>query len=602
MKILKLEISGFRNFKEKTTITDKDITGNNLIALVGKNGSGKSTILEIIYWILGSNSYSQMTDGYFAKGVHRKNGAKFYLEVKIDPSEKQALLAQIRAKDSYNADIATQSFDSFFGSNDTFSIDLQIDLNRNRAVNEKEFKVTAKFNNSEPITLSLDNDKTTPGWLSVAKSHRLLCTYVGLISGVSLGQQQAFSIHQDSNPIGDAFNFSSDQRSSRVDISLDSSIGSLVMRSIWGLAQQSLENSSRLTVDDDIEELNKVIHPLSLNYDRELLNDSGSLNFYISNIEQSSDMRYPISDISAGERQMVTLWTALKNFQRSKFKPILLLDEPDNSLHPDYIERIGDLIVSSIANSNGTCIIATHSTDLVTKMPNHVYNISTENHRLEKIDSLDKRIKLFSELGRSIDANYLAGKVVLTEGAQYNTNDNEGLPDHEIFQTILDPERKRLSFIPTGRKKDTQSAKTGLENIVSILVSIKLDDIITIVDQDHDIGQPDKAKVLPVYSIENIFIQNATALEQAVRNVLHNQSFSVSQSGILKNINVKTSKGKDVLKSLDSYLCRKYPIYKETGRMKAIQREMLARIDKDREVIFGKELNDFFKQIERYKN
>lgn len=52
MKILRLELFGFKSFKDKTIITfDQPIT-----AIVGSNGCGKSNVVDALYWVMGDMS------------------------------------------------------------------------------------------------------------------------------------------------------------------------------------------------------------------------------------------------------------------------------------------------------------------------------------------------------------------------------------------------------------------------------------------------------------------------------------------------------------------------------------------------------------------
>jgi chromosome segregation protein len=67
MKILRLELHGFKSFKEKTIIHfDQAIT-----AIVGSNGCGKSNVVDALYWVMGDMSPkhlrgSHMTDVIFS--------------------------------------------------------------------------------------------------------------------------------------------------------------------------------------------------------------------------------------------------------------------------------------------------------------------------------------------------------------------------------------------------------------------------------------------------------------------------------------------------------------------------------------------------------
>lgn len=55
MKIKEIILNGFKSYGKKTVLTDFDSEFN---AITGRNGSGKSNILDAICFCLGLTSYS----------------------------------------------------------------------------------------------------------------------------------------------------------------------------------------------------------------------------------------------------------------------------------------------------------------------------------------------------------------------------------------------------------------------------------------------------------------------------------------------------------------------------------------------------------------
>src|ERR1700692_58085 len=56
MRVKRLEIQGFKSFKDKTVIHfDHSITG-----IVGPNGCGKSNIVDAFFWVMGEQSYKHI--------------------------------------------------------------------------------------------------------------------------------------------------------------------------------------------------------------------------------------------------------------------------------------------------------------------------------------------------------------------------------------------------------------------------------------------------------------------------------------------------------------------------------------------------------------
>ncbi len=90
MKLLRINIHGFKSFADKTTIDIKDgITG-----IVGPNGSGKSNIVDAVRWVLGEQSVkdiragSSMADVIFSGSKSRKSLSRAWVSLTFDNSDK----------------------------------------------------------------------------------------------------------------------------------------------------------------------------------------------------------------------------------------------------------------------------------------------------------------------------------------------------------------------------------------------------------------------------------------------------------------------------------------------------------------------------------
>src|SRR4051812_41022387 len=99
MKILRLELQGFKSFKEKTIIQfNQPIT-----AIVGSNGCGKSNVVDALYWVMGDMSPkhlrgSNMTDVIFSgtKNTAAMDMAEVSLILERDPEVDPALPPQFQ--------------------------------------------------------------------------------------------------------------------------------------------------------------------------------------------------------------------------------------------------------------------------------------------------------------------------------------------------------------------------------------------------------------------------------------------------------------------------------------------------------------------------
>ncbi len=99
MKILRLELQGFKSFKDKTIIHfDQPIT-----AIVGSNGCGKSNVVDALYWVMGDMSPkhlrgSQMTDVIFSgtRNTQAMDMAEVTLVMERNPETDPALPPQFQ--------------------------------------------------------------------------------------------------------------------------------------------------------------------------------------------------------------------------------------------------------------------------------------------------------------------------------------------------------------------------------------------------------------------------------------------------------------------------------------------------------------------------
>lgn len=84
----------------------------------------------------------------------------------------------------------------------------------------------------------------------------------------------------------------------------------------------------------------------------------------------------PVENLSSGEAEYLTvgldivLQSALWNLEERK-APILLIDEPDQHLHPDLQQRFGQLLVQVVDHFEVQVIVATHSTTLLSALGHH---------------------------------------------------------------------------------------------------------------------------------------------------------------------------------------------------------------------------------------
>ena len=88
-------------------------------------------------------------------------------------------------------------------------------------------------------------------------------------------------------------------------------------------------------------------------------------------IDSKQGVDIPVNDLSTGEKVLMSLALAIYNTQEDGGKPeLLLLDEPDAPLHPQFSKLLIDTVVSSIVEKAGVnVILTTHSPSTVAMAP-----------------------------------------------------------------------------------------------------------------------------------------------------------------------------------------------------------------------------------------
>tara|TARA_R110002072_G_scaffold296523_1_gene468458 strand:- start:13719 stop:17297 length:3579 start_codon:yes stop_codon:yes gene_type:complete len=92
MRLQKIKLSGFKSFVDQTTVPLK----NNLVAVVGPNGCGKSNIIDAIRWVMGESSAkhlrgSCMADVIFNGSEKRNPVGQAQIELIFDNSDHKII-------------------------------------------------------------------------------------------------------------------------------------------------------------------------------------------------------------------------------------------------------------------------------------------------------------------------------------------------------------------------------------------------------------------------------------------------------------------------------------------------------------------------------
>jgi energy-coupling factor transporter ATP-binding protein EcfA2 len=177
-------------------------------------------------------------------------------------------------------------------------------------------------------------------------------------------------------------------------------------------------------------------------------------------IRKEDGKEIPFESLSSGEKTIMSLIFALYNSYgatkgSSLFPNVLLLDEPDASLHPSLTEYFLKVIQNTFVKNNGVnVIITTHSPSTVALAP-ELSIFVMENGGLKKKDK-NEAIKLLTEGLSSLTILYENRKQVFVE-ADFDKFFYENLV--QILNKDYLNKEIILSFIPAGKKQESGSSK-----------------------------------------------------------------------------------------------------------------------------------------------
>ncbi|MBW3524440.1 AAA family ATPase [Chryseobacterium sp. NKUCC03_KSP] len=217
-------------------------------------------------------------------------------------------------------------------------------------------------------------------------------------------------------------------------------------------------------------------------------------------------------NLSSGEKVIMSLVFAIYNSKSNiKFPELLLMDEPDASLHPSMAKQFLDVVKNVfVKEKNINVIITTHSpTTIALSDEESIFVVSNPGAKITKTKK-DAALKILTEGVPSFSVNYENRRQIFVE-SPYDVEYYEKI--YSIYSADLEPEIS-LHFIASG---DVQKDKVGIaKNSCDIVIGITelMRDagnnfIWGIIDYDNKNKSTDFVKVLGEgnrYSTENYFL------------------------------------------------------------------------------------------------
>ncbi|MEG1025849.1 MAG: AAA family ATPase [Flavobacterium sp.] len=259
--------------------------------------------------------------------------------------------------------------------------------------------------------------------------------------------------------------------------------------------------------------VNKIIHEANLDYHiNSPSNSHRDAPFELKLMNNYNGVEIQFGDLSSGEKVLMSLALALYNSNFDiEFPKVLLMDEPDASLHPSMSKKFLDVIQQVFVEEKKVkVIITTHSSSTVALAPEEsIFVVNKSGIRIEKVKK-DTALKILTSGVPSFSINYENRRQVFVE-SPYDVTYYEKM--YQQLSSYLIPEIS-LTFISSGEsrtdKNGTKISNCGqVINITETLRQAGNKFVSGIIDWDKTNISSETVKVLgngSRYSIENYIL------------------------------------------------------------------------------------------------
>ena len=155
-----------------------------------------------------------------------------------------------------------------------------------------------------------------------------------------------------------------------------------------------------------------------------VVEQTGPNSLYAKFLEKGRTQPILASGASDGHIQLLILLTALFSEGSDRFS-LLLIDEPEASLHPWALAVLAEAMIEAAQAWNKQILVATHSPVLISQFePNHILSANLSGGRSELI-----RLSEIPEIQDLLD-RYAAGSLFMSEmiGNQSDGEVSHGVP------------------------------------------------------------------------------------------------------------------------------------------------------------------------------
>jgi predicted ATP-binding protein involved in virulence len=568
MRITRLAIENFKAFSHLEK--DGEFFSENKYLLVGKNGSGKTSVLEALRFCLAQGRDGVAQNAHLYHLVRDKDKpAVLELSIELDEAEVELCRDYLRSlgseggpqwnheeKDTYDLVVDKHIISRVIISAPTIGGGQM----RNGSVTRNQAYVSGRLlapnddgtipNSKFHIITKLFQDGTNSHhplvYLPPYRSVNFQDTMLFQNYGATVNQQMIPGINATINdPVASVNLALPEFGKSFAQYSYNAELYSGVLSEFYDIAKSNtdIRDNIRKRIEQEMVHVNEMIKPKQVE-DIEMDLSSNALTYKI----QGPDGSYTISGLSAGEEQLVIFGMSLPKVMSAgndTIKPIIIVDEPELHLHPEYCKRLGQFFSKHLpTDSNQQLFIASHSVEIVQQLSDSAFQVSLKD--ITKLNDVKDRADMFNSMGSNFSVADLVSKVVFVEGS----DSTRVIADSKFYQHLIqDPHARNVRFVGVGNKSNVIRVNMRSTEwrgfIQSQINSNDTSDVFAIVDGDvlgwveNSITVGQKVLVLPCYSVENLLLQPNILLKAFTQFDSQgiNQAFeSVREKAILATI------------------------------------------------------------------
>jgi len=535
MRITNLTISNFKAFE--SIVLDESFFDDDKFLLVGKNGSGKTTVLEALRFCIAAGNDNSQQSPYLYNALRDKTRpAEFELHLKLDNDEVEICRTHFQALESENSPYWNSEERTRYDSDVTDSIVCIIRIQPPSLPSANGQNRMATLDRSQAYMSSQTIGIDAEGSYIARKLHIIHRIFqqqpdihrpliylnpfrnavfqeTTMFQDYSLASSQYLGSQQSSNDPVKGMNLAQpDFGKNYYQFSYASDLYGGIMGLFYEIARNSrdLKDKMEQRVLRDMKDVNEMIKPKIIN-GVDLDYSSNALTYTVS----APDGNYNISGLSAGEEQLVIFGLSLPkylNVSKDIIKPVVIIDEPELHLHPEYCRRLGLFLKDKLPESNQQLFIASHSVEIIQELADCAYQITPTE--IKKIEDVLDRTKLFHSLGANFSVADIVNRVVFVEGSDGSSVEIDRL----LYQSLAsDLFSRKVRFVGAGSKSNVTKVRIHSTDwstfIQSEIDASHTTDVYAIIDGDvlawvqETIKSDDKVFVLPAYSVENLLLQ-----------------------------------------------------------------------------------------------